>query len=162
MKGWCQKALGLAGAPPLLDVGDAAEAQRHNVDAAALLLDVGDAAEAPPLLDVDAARMGWNRCIVRFPGQLDHRVVFDKFSHQSSKQRGYINCQHDDHDGCLRYRFCEQWPSREAFCASLMAWATSGQDCRSRTQHIDAEPSVAWVATITAAMELEDYCDFGS
>ena len=78
---------------------------------------------------------------------IGRQVRFDGASHQSGKQRGWVNCRCNRdglgvrHEGCYKYRFVKDFPDGHVGCASwLLAWDAGGPTCRDREEHYAYEP----------------------
>ena len=73
-------------------------------------------------------------------------IRFCHFSHQSGRQRGYVQCACEDaHPKCFRYTMVDLYSSRRDLVCYLAAWhqgkSRSGAVSLSRAQHQDFQPS---------------------
>ena len=152
--GWCRSQVKKFGdRDHVRDAGDVGEQPDD---------DVGEHADAvqrlvslvPAILDKDSDQ--WRRAIVHMEGYPDHKVIFDHFSHQSGRQRGYVLCQ-AGHENCSRWRFCDESPDREHFIASLVAWSINGDPASDPSEHIASDPPADLVALVLISQSLEDF-----
>lgn len=68
-------------------------------------------------------------------------VHFDRCSHSSGLQRGYVRCPRASHVRCFKYRQLQGFGGDWQTCAAWLAvWATRGQEADSKGDHAEYEP----------------------
>ena len=124
-------------------------------------MDTDDVGPQPPIIPaiLDQNFENWQRCLAIVPGFPHHKVMMDHFTHQSGRQRAYINCLVPGHRNCFRWRFCDQEKDRHSFCAFMMAWAIDGHKYpgSDRQAHMRADPHPDDVEATSKALVLEDF-----
>jgi hypothetical protein len=81
----------------------------------------------------------WKRCVCDLgEGTLQLKVYFDGCSHQSGKQRGWIDCSTHS---CIKY--VPVFADMATFCTALYIWERHGEsaDCLDRFDHLAYWPS---------------------
>jgi hypothetical protein len=124
---------------------------------------VGSAAVVVPMLEDIPAEIGndnvlvetvvfsgWSRVLVDSGiGSPAFKVYFDNSTHQSGRQRGWIDSLAHD---CTKYDFCSG--SKVEFCTYLYLWALRGDDCVDRWAHLQVIVPVADVHDTVASIRL--------
>ena len=80
------------------------------------------------------------------------KVYFDNATHQSHRQRGWIDCRHH---GCIKYEFCSG--SQAEFCTYMHLWEAGGGACGSRHEHLQWKPSEASVVELVPSIVLVQF-----
>ena len=79
------------------------------------------------------------------------KVHFDRHTHASGRQRAFLKCHHDAHQGdieCRRYVFVDDYATKAEAAAFLLAWGLSAELYSTRLEHIAGKPypeDVAWM-----------------
>ena len=76
-------------------------------------------------------------------GTVTKKVYFDNASHQSGRQRGWINCSFPCR--CVKYEFVTE-SEKAAYCAWMYVWEQHGNDAADRREHLKFDPRPADVA----------------
>ena len=100
---------GGAGAQAALEDEEEAESEEEP----APMLAIADIAELGLVAPVVQFK-GLSRCIVLLPGGDESTIYFDRSSHESGKQRGWVDCQKHR---CIKYVFCTG--SKASFCTYM-------------------------------------------
>jgi hypothetical protein len=96
---------------------------------------------------------GWTRKLVSAGvGMPASKVYFDNATHQSHRQRGWIDCRHH---GCIKYEFCSG--SQAEFCTYMHLWEAGGGACGSRHEHLQWKPSEASVVELVPSIVLVQF-----
>jgi hypothetical protein len=112
-----------------------------------------------PVLDV-APATGWERAQVSRGGtSLVLKVYADHFSHQTAggegRQRGWCDCPF--HLACIRYRFCDEYESRELMCDSVHAWMLAGPSHPTKHEHLAHATSASDVEAVMAQLVCQNF-----
>jgi hypothetical protein len=104
-----------------------------------------------------APTMGWNRSLVHIgEGSRRLKVYFDHFSHQSSIQRGWVDCW--THANCIRYVFVHG--DKDRFLANMYQWQLDGEHEEigdSKHNHLKHEPADADVELIRHSLVTAEF-----
>jgi hypothetical protein len=116
------------------------------------LCDIPAELGAQPLLPDIVETTGWSRVIVDL-GDNRHRrkIYFDNFTHQSSRQRGWVDCQCHD---CVKYEFVDSFSSQLEFCTTLYLWDAQGRQIADRFEHLAWAPSKAVVESAMSIIRM--------
>jgi hypothetical protein len=107
------------------------------------------------LVPVVAVSSEWTRCIASTgPGTSETKIYLDHSSHQSGRQRGWVNCSIH---GCIKYEFCVG--DRREFCAYLHAWRCGDHHaaCGSKREHLCWKPAEDEVSAVLERLVLRDF-----
>ena len=94
----------------------------------------------------------WSRCIVSHPSCPPTRVYFDHTSHQSGRQRGWVECRAH---GCIKYEFCRG--TKESFCARMMLWMADADRHDNKPAHLAFKPSEDVVTALASDIALAPF-----
>ena len=117
-----------------------------------VLLRLGD---APSILGSDVVPEIWTRVLVDCgPGTRVKKVYFDGGSHQTRRQRGWMDCSFPCR--CIKYVFIND-ETKELFCARLYAWESYGATEPSRGEHLKHEPLACEVSSTLAQLTMNAF-----
>ena len=88
------------------------------------------------LVPADIGARFWTRALVDTgPHSSQIRLFFDRGTHQSGKQRGWVDCSHHE---CIRYVFCDH--SKLEMAAEMLAWERAGATLADKSIHLAFKP----------------------
>ena len=80
-------------------------------------------------------------------------VRFDRWIHQSGILRAYTKCAEPTHRACVRYRYCNQFPTTEEVAAYLIGWCELSPGLtREQHQERGCKPTAARMAEVAAKL----------
>jgi hypothetical protein len=121
------------------DVIPGAPALEDDVDEGAAAIEDDDVELAIALADAVPAPLAMRPSTIALHGR---QVNFDGCSHQSGRQRGYITCSRNSvHNGCHKYRFVDEFETREHCASWLLAWSALAAATDDRREHYAMVPS---------------------
>ena len=85
------------------------------------------------------------------PGTMELKVYFDHCTHQSGRQRGWVDCVAH---ACIRYKFCTG--SQLEFLADMYALQLAGPICTTGV-HLGHCPTQEDVAAVMADLRVRDF-----
>ena len=140
---------------------EAVEEDVADAEEDVLRLAVLDGAAEPPghmlsILPPVAKDYLWTRCIAKQLGKRDNKVLFDRATDGTCRQRGWAQCPLHQ---CRLYRHCDEFTSREHMVAHMVLWKEAGwpAENHSRHEHLKWEPAAADVEALSTTIELHDY-----
>ena len=109
----------------------------------------------PHLVPIEIVSDLWTRCIVDVGhGSRETKIYFDNCSHQSGKQRGWVE---NGRMGTIKYEFVQG--DKAMLCAKLYLWCIAGDalDPEDRANHLAYSASEADVARILLSLRMRPF-----
>ena len=141
-------ALNLLGAPP----EESEEVAALEDDDPASICDA-----LPPLFPDSIQLDEWKRAKVHVDGSKVYKVIFDHFSSDYRRQRGYCDCKDPRHNNCFKWQFTDQHQPRNHGFALLARWAEDSGLYLTREAHMKAIPQPEDVQAALISLDTEDF-----